>query len=316
MKLLIVENGRPFSVVHSLLPLWNSFVFFEVVPTSYHQVAEVLSQSKTRLSINGWFHGDPITRPERYLEPAPPRSSIVDLAEKTIRKWINPTYLEDSTQLQIKEEFKDLSEISLSQFLNENCYLEVARALKDCETIEWKSFGPANIACYALASISSLPSSLKELNDLFHSEAMFLILSNMTGLKLHELVTEESDSDDDDDDQDGQNGKRFDPYCRGEIRKWSKKCYTLINDNSLEAREGCAIDVMLFFNCDEEINRDEGGFVSYIAKNEDEELLTIEPQSNCLNIVYRDEKCLRFVKYINDAFQDEFHDMSFSYFQH
>ena len=53
----------PVEVVRSLVPKWNSFVFFEVSPSSFHQVSEVLSGSKTRLSINGWFHGPPTEYP-------------------------------------------------------------------------------------------------------------------------------------------------------------------------------------------------------------------------------------------------------------
>lgn len=33
------------------------------------QVAEVLTEDKTRLSISGWFHGPPVDRPEPYIEP-------------------------------------------------------------------------------------------------------------------------------------------------------------------------------------------------------------------------------------------------------
>ena len=35
------------------------------------QVSEVLSSSKTRLSVNGWFHGPPVDRPSPYIEAAP-----------------------------------------------------------------------------------------------------------------------------------------------------------------------------------------------------------------------------------------------------
>jgi len=43
----------------SLLPSWNSLALFPVSQRSYHQVAEVLCEdrSRTRLSIGGWFYG-------------------------------------------------------------------------------------------------------------------------------------------------------------------------------------------------------------------------------------------------------------------
>ncbi len=37
------ENGQPDRIVESYLPKWNSFLFFEVNPVSFHQVSEVLS---------------------------------------------------------------------------------------------------------------------------------------------------------------------------------------------------------------------------------------------------------------------------------
>ena len=105
--------------------------------------------------------------------------------------------------------------------------------------------------------------------------------------------------------------------CRGEVRLWTSKNYTLIHDYAAETSEGAALDVVVHFNTenDNEFAKENGGFISYIAKDEDEELLTIEPTFNTLNIVYRDEGTTRFVKYINSKFNDVFHDMSFVYYQ-
>lgn len=42
-----------------------------------------------------------------------------------------------------------------------------------------------------------------------------------------------------------------------------------------------------------------GGFTSYIARDEDEELLTVHPSPNALALVFRDRDTLKFLKYIN-----------------
>jgi hypothetical protein len=63
------------------------------------------------------------------------------------------------------------------------------------------------------------------------------------------------------------------------------------------------------------LDRDNGGFISYIAKGEDEELLTIDPSSNCLNVVYREKTTARFVKYLNNKCEENLHDISFVYYQ-
>ena len=77
--------------------------------------------------------------------------------------------------------------------------------------------------------------------------------------------------------------------------------------------------VRLFFNC-ENWSIECGGYSSYIAKGEDEELLTSSPESNTLALVYKDKETLRFVKYVNDeaeqALKDgQFHDLSVTYYE-
>ncbi len=53
--------------------------FFEVSDRSFHQVAEVLSQTKSRLSINGWFHGKINKRPIAHLDPVPETKDIKEI---------------------------------------------------------------------------------------------------------------------------------------------------------------------------------------------------------------------------------------------
>ena len=50
------ELGHPSSIVQRLVPKTNSMAFFEVTEKSFHQVSEVLTKDKCRLSIGGWFH--------------------------------------------------------------------------------------------------------------------------------------------------------------------------------------------------------------------------------------------------------------------
>jgi Rps23 Pro-64 3,4-dihydroxylase Tpa1-like proline 4-hydroxylase len=45
----------PFKIVKSFVPVFNSFVLFEVSKKSFHQVNEVLSDKK-RLTLAGWFY--------------------------------------------------------------------------------------------------------------------------------------------------------------------------------------------------------------------------------------------------------------------
>ncbi|RMC09140.1 hypothetical protein DUI87_14147 [Hirundo rustica rustica] len=85
------------------------------------------------------------------------------------------------------------------------------------------------------------------------------------------------------------------PVCVGELRRWTHGHYTLVHDS--QATE-FALDLLFFCGC-EDWDPEYGGFTSYIAKGEDEELLTVNPEDNCLALVYRDKETMKFVKYIN-----------------
>uniref|UniRef100_A0A8C3UYD4 Prolyl 3-hydroxylase OGFOD1 n=1 Tax=Catharus ustulatus TaxID=91951 RepID=A0A8C3UYD4_CATUS len=325
------EHFQPQQITKSLVPSWNTLVFFEVSPVSFHQVSEVLSQ-KCRLSVSGWFHGPSVARPARHIEAPLARSPHIPYDHEILYEWINPVYLDVDSQAQIQEEFEERSEILLKDFLKKEKYQLLCEALESKE-IQWSSRGPANKRLYEAAEEDSLPDSLKKFLQLLRSEALFLLLSNFTGLKLHFLAP----SDEDEDAGEGQaadttghsspkpeqeeteqpaNGDLHQPHqaentpeaqdgetqsgsgtpvCAGELRRWTHGHYTLVHDS--QATE-FALDLLFFCGC-EDWDPEYGGFTSYIAKGEDEELLTVNPEDNCLALVYRDKETMKFVKYIN-----------------
>ena len=82
---------------------------------------------------------------------------------------------------------------------------------------------------------------------------------------------------------------------------------------------GYSLDTRLFFNC-ENWSLNCGGYTSYIAKDEDEELLTASPEDNTLTIVYKDSETLSFIKYVTNEINDciksgEFHDIAVTYYE-
>ncbi|KAL8194726.1 UNVERIFIED_CONTAM: Prolyl 3-hydroxylase ogfod1 [Gekko kuhli] len=321
------DHFQPQQIIKSLVPLWNSLAFFEVSPVSFHQVAEVLSKDKCRLSVSGWFHGPSVARPPRHVEPLLPRSPHIPFDHEILYRWINPVYLEMDSQSQIQEEFEDRSEILLKDFLKGDKFQLVCEALKTGEP-KWNTRGPPNKRFYDKAEEENLPAILKECMELFRSEAFFLLLSNFTGLKLHFLAPEEEEEEEKEEAAAGgdlsscsqgessqeetkrhngageprgnsensgcKNGSSI-PQCAGELRRWTKGCYTLVHDAQTTE---FALDLLLFCGC-EGWDVEWGGFTSYIAKDEDEELLTVNPENNCLALVYRDRDTLKFVKYIN-----------------
>ncbi|XP_037372309.1 prolyl 3-hydroxylase OGFOD1 isoform X2 [Talpa occidentalis] len=357
------EHLQPKQIVKSLVPSWNTLVFFEVSPVSFHQVSEVLSEEKSRLSISGWFHGPSLTRPPSYCEPLLPRSPHIPQDHEILYDWINPTYLNMDYQVQIQEEFEERSEILLKDFLKPEKFAKVCEALEKGD-VEWNSRGPPNKRFYEKAEESKLPEVLKECMGLFRSEALFLLLSNFTGLKFHFLAP--SDDDEIEDKKEGEAASAADsteegtshsssqleahraavscdsphgseradteqeekeakeessvPTCQGELRHWKTGHYTLIHDNS---KTEFALDLILYCGC-EGWEPEYGGFTSYIAKGEDEELLTVNPENNSLALVYRDRETLKFVKHINHRSLEQkktfpnrtgFWDFSFVYYE-
>ena len=83
--------------------------------------------------------------------------------------------------------------------------------------------------------------------------------------------------------------------------------------------KGYSLDARLFLNC-ENWSLDCGGFTSYVAKDEDEELLTASPEDNTLTIVYKDNETLSFIKYVTNEINillpnGEFHDLAVTYYE-
>ncbi|XP_062869024.1 prolyl 3-hydroxylase OGFOD1 [Trichomycterus rosablanca] len=336
------EHYQPVSVIKSLVPCWNTLMFFEVSPVSFHQVSEVLAEDKCRLSLSGWFHGPSLPRPPRYIEPLIPRHTHIPRNEDILFEWVNETYMDPLYQAQVQQEFENSSEIRLPNFLVEDKFKQVSKALQLTE-LQWERKGPPNKRSYTSAKLESLPSCLKECWELLSSEPFFLLLSNLTGLSLHYLAAKDEDSETEshceESDAEKGEGKRNDtdgqststvsslttennkgpPMCVGELQCWTHGDYTLLHDS---VKREFALDLLLHLNC-RGWNVEVGGFTSYIAHDEDDELLTVYPEENSLALVYRDMETLKFIKHINhssvskdpDQKDTAFYDFSFTYYE-
>jgi hypothetical protein len=109
----------------------------------------------------------------------------------------------------IQGHFEHNSEIQLQDFLNENIQKALRDALYNSDDIQWEDIGPPNKRSYG---VSKNPNSIMErARDFFSSELMLLLLSNMTGLRLHPLAPE-SDEDEEEalgqDSEDGASGSK------------------------------------------------------------------------------------------------------------
>ncbi|XP_078587125.1 prolyl 3-hydroxylase OGFOD1-like [Branchiostoma floridae x Branchiostoma japonicum] len=290
LDLFSSSEGRlqPEKVVKSLLPTRSSLVFFEVMASSFHQVAEVLASDKRRMSMGGWFHGPPLARPAPSPEPKVPLKPWTDGYFDMVEDWVNPMYFDEEVLAQIQQDFEDDSEILLDDFLKEDKVQMVTTALQ-AKDLRWNPTGPFNKRHYEQADSTSIPELVQQVTKMFQSEAMFLLLGRLTGLTLQS-------------EEEGEEVGHGTPKCWGEVRRWRHRYYTLMHDEDPHNNDFC-LDSMFYLNA-QDWKSDYGGYVSYIAKGEDEELLTVVPKNNALALVYRDSDTLRFVKYINTTAMD------------
>lgn len=293
------DDGQPaFPAVKKVFPSNNKFVFFRVEKKSFHQVGEVLTKEYPRITINGWFHGfednqdfdsDAIKlkKPNVPIFRTPVESSDLELS-RFIRKF----YLKKSIKKSIQQTIEENSETSLSEFLMQDFFKSVENELISFgnEKFKWIMKGPSNQQSYEILDLASVGkrSAIKQLVNLFMSTEIMKLLYEYTELDLY-----------------GSNAKK--PNVSLELQRWKGGCYTLLGDPS--TYDGDSLDLFLYFGTNENV-----GVVSYLTPEgdgddhendkssdveDDSTHLTIYPQNNYLNIVYRSQGTTKFTKYVS-----------------
>ena len=172
------------STTRSLLPAFNAFTFFEVTPRSFHAVREVRSgwqqegerqegtaTPRVRLSISGWFHGEPAYPPSEPLDEdeqgadgsltcLPPLDSTV-LVDRlpadvlSLSHWLSAEYCKLAVCRSVAAHFQDESSVELHHFLHPARYqqlLSAVQALEDSDSdasVGWRRSGPLNRRHYS-----------------------------------------------------------------------------------------------------------------------------------------------------------------------
>lgn len=305
-------EGQPRTVTESILPAWNNFLFFEVTPTSFHQVAEVLS-TKQRMTFSGWYHGAPIVRPEPYVEKPLPRALIAENPSVDLSKWINKAYLTGKIQTQINAQFADQSSIELPDFLiadkweallkiferhDEALLLEAGEDEKSAteksdekpsedapaatedapvtiaDKLPFELIGPANRRHYESLGRWAEVANINP----FVKEAVSVFRSPEFAALLAKIT-----------------GLKLEKV-HSEVRRFSPGAYTLAQDNQDQHAER-GLDAYYFLCPVDTWDVDLGGQITYM--DEEDELATMVPGDNSLSIVFRDVGCMKYVKYVN-----------------
>lgn len=293
----IDEDGQPkFPVETKIHPANNRFVFFKVDKRSYHQVGEVLTNDYPRLTINGWFHGfknnvDLEFAASKVKFPyvitfKPPFEAI-----EKLKSFINKTYLKHSIKSSIQKQIEENSETALGDFFISEVHEAVNQELRE-KKLSWVTVGPSSLQHYERLVLKDLSEDCKTrtLVELMSSKEMFKLLYEYTELDFH-----------------GAKAKK--PKCSVEIQRWKGGSYALIGSPSTYSDN--TLDLILYFGNNENV-----GVITYLTPEEDsaetqsvttseEEvdpvLLTIYPQNNYLNIVYRSQGTTKFMKYCSKS---------------
>ncbi|KAG0347809.1 hypothetical protein BG004_006903 [Podila humilis] len=267
------ETGHPIEVTQSLVPVRNTLAFFELSSVSYHQVAEVLSKDKSRISISGWFHGPLQTK---LVSKSMLFRPISDSKEVTLQSMLNPDYLIKRNMDAVSNIFLDQSSIELQRFLKAEVYEELVRELseKDESKIWDEKMGPLHFRNYQRVSDknqSAVPPVLTRLQKLFESSEFGGWLKKIINLELLDVYSE--------------------------LRLFKMGDYTLLHDHALEKT---GLDVVFSFpelGSLEEWDESWGaGATHYVADKAN--LLTLYPKHNTLTVVLRDEGTLRFTRFL------------------
>lgn len=260
-------------VAQSLVPVRNTLAFFELSSVSYHQVAEVLSKNKSRISISGWFHGPLQTK---LVSKSMPFHPITESAEVTLKSMLNPDYLSKNNVSVVSDIFLNQSSIELQKFLKADVYEELLRELSEINQDQvWdEQMGPRHVRSYRRVSDKSqdiVPPVLSRLQKLFGSSEFEGWLKKLTNLEFQKL--------------------------NSELRLFQKGDYTLLHDHALEKT---GLDVVFSFPALGELKEwDESwgaGATHYVADKAN--LLTLYPKHNTLTVVLRDEGTLRFIRFL------------------
>lgn len=151
--------------------------------------------------------------------------------------------------------------------------------------LKWKKVGPANQNHFGQLTgfgddLSALPPTIGSFVKFLKSAKFIRFLRQLTELPLIGLA--------------------------GSVRRFRHGDYTLLHDTDQIMSEA-TLDVN-FFCTRSAFSTSTGGYTCYMAEGEDEELLTVEPKSNTLTLVYREPHTMRFVKYLNCTAEGSFFD--------
>ncbi|KAK2080949.1 hypothetical protein QBZ16_000803 [Prototheca wickerhamii] len=351
----------------TVLPTWNSLAMFAVQPgVSFHSIQEVFAEDRPRMSIQGWYHrAAPPSNSERatlrqlqlqggamqgpfskYPDNTPAEADMegqpipeADLV--TLRRFMNPAYLDPATWPKVFARFREEGSVQLQSFLRRDVAARLAELAAAADARDgldacrapgaydvgqrdgWRAFGPAfkqRYLRYMPGSAATSDEAGEALADVCHN----LLATPAFRRFIYKLTTLELIGE------------------RGEVRRFRPGLDYTVAHHGVLAAKPCLDAVLCVLGADTPESHElweageVGGYEAYLLADDDEEaptkaevyranadgtgpeetgVINISPAHNCLSLVLRDEETdlLKFVKYVSAAAPGSRWDVSMEY---
>ncbi|XKL69008.1 hypothetical protein PGB90_006777 [Kerria lacca] len=232
------DDELPSELIYNFYPKFNSLIFFEIGPYTYHQVAEVTTNETSRITINGWYHSDEAFK----IKSVFPHESIIPFLDTHtkggllyLQHFINAEFLKDEYTDLIVENMQQTGVMMLQDVLKNHVFERISDELNS-SAVSWKKKGPPNSRRYDVADLSILPPLTKALVTFCQSKYMCSYLEHITQYKL--LKKNKNDYV----------GASF-----AELQFWKSGYYSLLTDYDVNFKHS-SLDILLFFNVFDEKN--------------------------------------------------------------
>lgn len=298
----------PGQTAESITPNKNQFIYFDVNERSFHRVSEVLSASKQRLAISGWFHTvddrvDASSTDAVLAQPLPsPLHELVAIAPSN--QLLSAVYAAVSaeTHEHLSEALSDNGHIVMPQLLATQKYTQLYRELLDCDaTLPWRCTQDLHrtgswsyLSVQDLLSLSTgdagLPPIARELLEIFRSEKLFALLESLVG---HWPTSSQSSAS-------AKRDELNEPHFR--LERFVPGNYSMVTStlHSSQARLD-AYYTMCSAESGLSLSESVGGYVSYIDESEDgDEIIRLPVLSNSFSLVLAESDVQHYISYVND----------------
>lgn len=283
----------------SIFPRFNSLICFKVDPNvTYHQVSEVTSNVQ-RLSINGWFHSDMFKHEPKLIHDLKKgHSKHIKFysigAHSYLSEFINHSFFEDQVITNLHQEFKKTGMMVASDFLR-SCSLEVLINELENNTI-WKMQGPPYKRKYDVASITTLPTSLRTLVHFLTSLEWFNYFEGITGSNKYNIQS-----------------------STFEIQRWNPGYYTLLyytSDPDLDVLDDI-IDIFIVLNMSTTCAVDSSNMIVYSNSSSihiyEDDMFQLPLLHNHIFVIKRKSCTSWFIRYLKKKSKNKFYLFQMSY---